>query len=181
MNYTGKLLIAHPNLVQNYFERSVIYICHDDPKTGSQGLILNKPSTYTVGDISTMKGFPSDLGELVRKGGPVRDKAICILHTTEWYSSNTVSAGQYSISSDQLMLEKISMYNTPRNWRIFSGICTWAPQQLDLEVKGITPYSENLSWLTLDAYDNIVFGPDGKDQWISAVNACSQQAIKDYF
>lgn len=181
MNYTGKLLVAHPNLVQNYFERTVIYIFQDDPKTGSHGLILNKPSPYTASDILTLKGLDSDLTEPIFKGGPLREKAICILHTAEWYSANTVAAGRYSLSSDEIMLEKISMYNTPKNWRMFSGVCVWAPQQLDLEVRGITPYSEDLSWLTLDAYDNIVFGEVGKSQWIAAVDASSRQTIEQYF
>ena len=181
MNYTGKLLVSHPNLVNHYFEKSVIYIFQDDPKMGAQGLILNKPCTYTASNILTLKGFPSDFSEPVYKGGPLREKAVCILHTAEWYSANTVAAGRYSLSSDSLMLEKLSMYNTPKNWRMFSGVCAWAPQQLDLEVKGKAPYLADLSWLTLDAYDSIVFGQEGKSQWISAVDACSRQTIEQFF
>ena len=52
MNYEGKLLIAHPNHPKDsMFHKSVIYIYQDREELGSIGLMLNKPSKFTLEDL----------------------------------------------------------------------------------------------------------------------------------
>ena len=50
-----------------------------------------------------------------------------------------------------------------------------------MELKGQFPYSQHNRWLTAVPDDNIVFVYDQEDQWVAAVDACSQQTIQHFF
>lgn len=171
----GKLLVAHPNIKDSAFAHSVIYL-YQDSVAGSVGIVLNKPTTWRVHRYLAEKGYNYDGTEVFYKGGPVNENAVVMLHTDEWYSSNTMQVGNgLAISSDTLMLEKISQGNTPKQWRIFSGIAAWAPKQLDLELRSTN------GWQIAEPEDcAIVFDRDGERQWNSAVQLCSKQLIDQY-
>ena len=104
-----------------------------------------------------------------------------MLHTAEWYSSNTTPAGNYNVTSDDFMIEKMSTGNVPAAWRMVSGICGWAPGQLQAEVKGHSPYKENKGWLTLTPSDAIIFEYDGEEQWQRALQLSSNQMVDQFF
>lgn len=180
MNMTGRLIVAHPKLNSTFFQRGVIYIYEDTP-SGSQGFMLNKPSNFPVNNIFRAKGFESNVMQNIYKGGPVHERAVSLLHTSEWYSSNTTPAGNYNITSDDLMIEKMSMGNMPAMWRMVSGICGWAPGQLHAEINGNQPFHPDKSWLTLHPNDSIMFEYDGEEQWQRAIELSSKQMINQYF
>lgn len=180
MNYTGKILVAHPKLNSSFFKHSVIYVCEDSPN-GSQGIILNKSSSFPVSKVFQSNGFECDTSEVIYKGGPVHERAVSMLHTAEWYSSNTTPAGNYNVTSDDFMIEKMSTGNVPAAWRMVSGICGWAPGQLQAEVKGHSPYKENKGWLTLTPSDAIIFEYDGEEQWQRALQLSSNQMVDQFF
>jgi putative transcriptional regulator len=174
MTYKGKLLVAHPALNEGIFARSVILVYQDDGN-GTLGLVLNKPTKWTVQKLIADRGLGYEGTEHVYKGGPINEQAIVMLHEDNWYSSNTfqISKG-LAITSDVHMMEKLSMDNKPTHWRMFAGIAGWAPGQLDMELK-----SRN-GWLTCDANDSIVFDKDGERQWNKAVQICASQMINSY-
>jgi putative transcriptional regulator len=174
-NYQGKLLVAHPNLKDGLFVNSVIYLYQDNP-TGSLGIVLNKPTTWRVKRFLEEKNYSYEGTEVFYKGGPVNENAVVLLHTNEWYSSNTIQVGNgLAISSDTTMLEKMSMGNSPKQWRIFSGVAAWAPRQLELEMRSTN------GWQIAEPDDcSIVFDRDGERQWNSAVQLCSKQLIDQY-
>lgn len=183
MSRTGSLLIAHPNLsVGTPFYRSVIYIYNDD-ESGTLGLIVNKPTKFTFSQLAESKGYEYPLTrDFIRIGGPVNEKAMFILHTNDWRSTNTIKiAENISISSDDFMIEKIGVGSQPCFWRIMGGVCAWQPGQLDAELKGIPPFRPENSWLTARANDSILFEYDGERQWEKAVELSSQQMINSYF
>jgi putative transcriptional regulator len=67
----GSLLIAHPNLSDPNFRRSVLIISASDPQEGSFGLIVNRATEKTVGELLPEHELGL-LGELpVFIGGPV--------------------------------------------------------------------------------------------------------------
>lgn len=179
----GKLLIAHPNLNQNdYFHKSVILIYADKPSQGTLGIVINKPIPLTVGELCAMQNiiFPSK--QTVHLGGPISGRTICMVHSNEWttHSSYDIPARRISVSSDNLMFDKMSTGVQPAYWRITSGLCSWAPGQLDMELKGLPPYKPENSWLTCDANDHIMFELDGEEQWEAALNFSSKQMISQY-
>jgi putative transcriptional regulator len=182
MSRVGKLLIANPNFPSvSPFAKTVIYIYQDDSSIGTVGVILNKP-TISVTEFCEDNGimFPDDQAR-IHKGGPVSSTSILILHTDEWESSNTVKVGnRLSISSDNHMFLKMSTGNEPIYWRTFYGVSAWHPGQLDKELQGDAPYANNM-WLIADADDDVLFNYDGHDQWVRAVDMCSQQTIAHFF
>lgn len=114
-------------------------------------------------------------------GGPVANDAVLMLHSDEWYSSNTTTAGRgYRLSSDYEMFEKISQGNEPVYWRIFSGVSSWVPGQLDLELAGEFPYHGAHSWLLADPTDDIMFMYDSEEQWEQAIELASQQMFDSF-
>ena len=104
-----------------------------------------------------------------------------MLHSNDWESSSSVDAANgLSITSDNFMLEKLSMGYVPAYWRLFVGVCSWGAGQLDMELAGKHPYRIENSWLTCSANDNIVFNYDGEDQWYKAMELSSRQMINSY-
>ena len=183
MNRQGQLLIAHPNLPHNNpFYKSVIYIFEDD-QVGTQGIILNKPTNYSVNSFIETQGFTMGLSpEKMRFGGPVSSKMVFMLHTDDWESASSSPVGKgLMISCDDFMLEKMAMGYQPGLWRMMVGVCAWQSGQLDMEMQGVKPYRPENSWLTADANDNILFGYDGEKQWEKAVALSSKQMINSYF
>jgi len=176
----GKLLVAHPNLTGPFFQKSLVYIVEHDAHQGAQGIVLNKPINYSVQEIFAQNGFITDTRQSLHKGGPVNQHSVSILHTGEWMSQNTYPTGNYCVSSDKFMIEKMASGPAPVYWRMFTGLAGWGPGQLEMEINGEGPFTER-SWLTLEPNDTIVFGADGEKQWNKAIKACSQQMVDVYF
>lgn len=181
MNRVGKLLIANPGFPEDSpFYRNVIYI-HDDQPGGTFGLRLNQPygSVTRFCDQSGIM-FP-DNKPMMHAGGPVNSAAVIILHSDEWESTNTTpNHNGLSISSDAHMFHKMSSGNEPVYWRAFQGMCAWRPGQLNKELNGDAPYNTSM-WLVADPNDDVIFNYAGDDQWVKAVDLCSQQTINHFF
>lgn len=174
-NFTGKILVAHPMLT-DFFARSVILIYQDDTKSGTSGLILNKPTQIKVSKIVEDRNLPYGGTEHIYMGGPVNKEAILMLHEDGWYSQNTMQIGNgLAVTSDNLMVEKLSMLNTPFAWRMTLGMCGWTPGQL------IRECNSQYGWLVGEADKNIVFAKDGERQWNKALQMCANQKIDSYF
>jgi len=173
--HRGKLLVARPNLKGSIFSKSVIYV-YQDASIGINGVVLNKPSDWQIDYIFDYKGFDYYKDDFVYLGGPVSTQAITLLHTDDFYSSNTVPIGNgISISSDNFMFEKISQNNEPQDWRMFIGICGWYPGQLESEMQ------KDQSWLLTDANPDIIFNYAGEEQWEQAIELCSQNMVDSFF
>lgn len=181
MSYEGKVLVAHPNLDSPFFKKSVIFVYEDIERQGSQGIILNKPSKFPVKNIFNSKGYEVDYSEFVHRGGPINEKAVSLFHSGEWTSANTYPVGNYSLSSDEFMIEKMSTGNVPLWWRVVGGVCGWGPGQLQAEVEGSLPHTKNKNWLTIPTTDRILFEYDGDEQWVQALSLASQQMVDLYF
>lgn len=182
MKYLGNILVAHPLFPsESPFSKSVIYIYQDDSVNGTTGVIINKPTRTTVSMLCENNGVMfGDTTPLMHSGGPVNQSALIVLHSDEWNSSNTAAAGSnLRISSDNHMFMKMSQGNVPAYWRAFFGYASWAPGQLESEVKGKYPYDQQM-WLTAKANDSILFDYSGDRQWNKALELCSQQMIDSY-
>ena len=73
------------------------------------------------------------------------------------------------------MVEKIAMGNLPNAFRFLTGICSWAPQQLDHEIKN------NKSWLTATPNDAMLFNSTGLKQWRRSLNLVAAETTAQYF
>lgn len=172
----GKLLVAHPNLPQrSLFANSVVLIT-ETGRNGTAGVIVNKISENSLNQLIKDRTLHLEAdGSMVYIGGPVNPSALLLLHSDEWYSSNTMQVpGGYAISSDDVMFKKFQDGNTPIFWRFCLGLTGWGPGQLEKEIKQET-------WLTCDPEPSIIFEHTGKSQWRRAVDLCATQAVSHFF
>lgn len=184
MSYQGKVLISHPNCPKDSpFYKSVIFIYQDNPRTGTLGVIVNKPSKYKVQDVCAEKNiiFKNSTHHIFH-GGPVNPNALILLHTNEWSSDNTTPIHErLAISSDNAMLELISQGREPKEWRLFGGISGWSQGQLNQEMSGKWPYRPENSWLIADIDANFLFKVPFKHQWNEACALAGNQMFDQYF
>src|SRR5438874_11782821 len=67
----GSLLVAHPNMLDPNFRRTVLVISAHDPKEGALGVVNNRPLDRQVADLVT-ETPPAGLADVpVFLGGPV--------------------------------------------------------------------------------------------------------------
>lgn len=83
INLSHHFLIAMPGLNDELFGRSVVYLCEHTPR-GALGLIINKPTGITVGDLFEKVELPLNRPELARQpvfqGGPLQTERGFVLH-----------------------------------------------------------------------------------------------------
>ena len=71
VNLAGSLLVAHPNMLDPNFRRTVLFISAHDPNDGALGVIINRPLEKQVADLVT-EVPPEGLADVpVFLGGPV--------------------------------------------------------------------------------------------------------------
>ena len=91
-------------------------------------MTLNNLSTYNLQVIMDQKGIDWYGPREVYTGGEYNSHALIMLHSHEWYSSNTMDVNNnLALSSDGLMIEKMEMGNTPEWYRLFVGCKGWEP------------------------------------------------------
>ena len=80
---THHFLIAMPGLKDELFGKSVVFLCEHSPR-GAMGLIINKPSHLTVGELFEKVDLPLRRSELapqpVLLGGPLQTDRGFVLH-----------------------------------------------------------------------------------------------------
>ena len=180
-SHLGKLLIAHPKFPNSPFAKTVIYIYHDDSVNGTVGVVLNRISQTSVANMCAQEGHSFyDTTTMVQLGGPINKSAIILLHTDDWHSTNTASAGdKLRISSDNHMLRKMADgTDQPAYWKCFIGASVWMPGQLQSELD--RPI-EHGTWLTCKADEAIIFMLNGDNLWHTALEMYSQQAVDHFF
>ena len=178
MSLAGTLLIAPPKLKNNFWYKSVIFLT-EHHKNGSMGLILNKRSQMSGSEFSEQVGIRLNIPGFIYLGGPVNIKALSMLHSSEWTCSNTMQINkQFAISSAEDLLVRLGDGDAPKHFRLFLGLCGWAPKQLMEELKGTPPRDHSFSWLTASADHESVFENDLKDQWNSAVERSGNEFVQ---
>src|SRR5712664_3670132 len=79
----GSLLVAHPNMLDPNFRRTVLFISAHDPNDGALGVIINRPLEKQVADLVTDVP-PEGLADVpVFLGGPVGKNQL-IFAAFEW-------------------------------------------------------------------------------------------------
>src|SRR5438093_13396866 len=79
----GSLLVAHPNMLDPNFRRTVLFISAHDPNEGALGVIINRPLDRQVADLVTEVPRPS-LAERPLLLGRPRGKIQLLCPTFEW-------------------------------------------------------------------------------------------------
>ena len=172
----GSLLIAHPVHAHRENRKHVVYIT-ESTSASTMGLTLNNLSTYNLQVLMDQKGIDWYGPSEVYLGGEYNKHALIMLHSNEWYSSNTMDVNNnLALSSDGLMIEKMEMGNTPEWYRLFVGCKGWEPAELGHELKGKNP-----KWLLLAKPSQVLIELSDENLWDNAVAEYSQDVFDSYF
>jgi putative transcriptional regulator len=163
---TGQLLVAMPQMLDERFAKSVIYLCAHT-EDGAMGLVVNKllenidfPDLLDQLDLSPAPG-----GDDIRVhfGGPVESGRGFVLHTSDYVQDETmVIDDQIAMTATTDILRDIAEGDGPRNSLLALGYAGWGPGQLDTEIQAN-------GWLSVAADDTLVFGTDPDTIWKDAL------------
>lgn len=164
-SFANQLLIALPTLADPNFARTVGVICqHDDD--GAMGVVVNRASDYTLGEVLRQMGIESDdpalLERRVLAGGPVHPERGFVLHDgeREWDSSLAIADG-LQVTTSRDILEAIAAGEGPEHVAVALGCAGWGAGQLEYEL------TEN-SWLTAPMRRDILFSLPLDQRWQAA-------------
>lgn len=129
------------------------------------GIIINKPSGYSVSDVLEQLDVPC-LGEdkQVYAGGPVQLERGFILHNGEdcWESTLRMNS-RLNLTTSRDILQAIGEGAGPEKYIVALGYAGWGAGQLEQELK------EN-TWLTCTSSMQVLFDTPDTDKFSAAVS-----------
>jgi putative transcriptional regulator len=166
----NQLLIALPALADPHFARTVAIICQHDAD-GAMGVVINRASEYTLGEVFQQMGIDCDNAALcaqpVLAGGPVHPERGFVLHDRmhhggmgEWESSLAIS-DELAVTTSRDILEAMARGEGPENAIVALGCAGWGSGQLEHEL------TEN-DWLTAPADAELLFRLPLEARWVAA-------------
>jgi putative transcriptional regulator len=166
-------LIAMPSLADPNFARGVTLICQHD-EHGAMGLMVNRLSDYTLGEVLRQMDISSDSPTLGRQavliGGPVQPDRGFVLHDDPRDFGSTLRFGQsegrpgLAVSTSRDILQEMARGAGPAHTLIALGYAGWTAGQLEEEI------AQN-AWLTVPADRAIVFDTPLERRWDAAARS----------
>jgi putative transcriptional regulator len=153
----GKLLLAGPTLKDPNFDRTVVLIT-DHSDDGAMGLVLNRPSSATVGEAVPDLAWIDGADAVVHVGGPVAPDGVMVL--AEW--DDPAHAGV--LVDDDLGFVPGDVEDTDavaacvRRARVYAGHAGWGPGQLEAELA-------EEAWIVETPLRDELFSDEPEDLW----------------
>ena len=154
----GTFLVASPLLRDPNFVHTVVLMCeHGDG--GSWGLVVNRRTELTFGELLEDLSFPASSGGPVFWGGPVEPSRMQVLHRLRRDVPDQLEiVRNVRLGIDVDMFREVASESRMPGEALqaYVGHAGWARGQLDAELAGG-------SWIVCTADENIVFdtNPDG--------------------
>jgi putative transcriptional regulator len=165
---SNHLLVALPSLHDPHFARSVTLVCQHDAD-GAMGVMVNRASEYTLGEVLQQMGIASDSdalqSQLVLSGGPVHPERGFVLHDgdREWDSSLVVGGGLY-LTTSRDVLEAMARGDGPAQAVVALGCAGWGAGQLEQELV-------DDSWLMVPNRREVLFELPLEQRWQAAAGS----------
>ncbi len=163
---TGQVLVAMPQMEDERFARSVVYIVAHS-QNGAMGLVLNR--------LVEAVSFPSLLEQLgvectaldaapnIHFGGPVETQRGFVLHSADYRQESTVDIrSSICITATVEILRDIADGCGPECSILALGYAGWAPGQLETEI-------QRNGWLHVPADTDLVFHTQVPKMWQQAI------------
>ena len=129
-NFTGQLLVAHPNMLDPNFRRTVLYISSHSETDGALGLIINRPLDKQVSELVS-DPTPAALADVpVFLGGPVGTNQL-MFASFDWDGRDSLSLNQ-NVAIDEAHQLAEQDHGTVR---AFVGYAGWTAGQLENELR----------------------------------------------
>ncbi len=170
---TGYFIISDSELRDPNFYRTVVFILNHD-KNGALGLVINRPSNTTIGEITTEEYADSPFAEhTVYVGGPVDQNYLFALHTglaDKQKSENAIEAIPGIVFEPDFTLLQAYFTDAARaveaagetRVRFFAGYAGWSSGQLESELK-------RSDWIVVKASADLVFSSQSDGVWPAAL------------
>lgn len=167
-NLQGKFLIATAEMDDEYFERTVIYICEHNSQ-GAMGVVINTPTDLSVLELITRMDFQManqrdyNKDQMVLSGGPVNQDRGFIIHTkTEQDFIHTYPiTDRITLTTSGDVLDSFGTPKSPEKFIVCLGCSTWRTNQLEREI------AQNY-WIVSDANEKTLFETGYLDRWSEA-------------
>ena len=181
INLTHHFLIAMPQLEDEAFAKSVVYLCEHSAR-GALGLVINKPSDINLKKLFDKVDLPLHRKDLaatpVFQGGPVQTERGFVLHEAVFtaetkpdepvYASTMTIPGGLEMTTSKDVLEALSTGAGPRKVLVTLGYSAWGEGQLESEL------AEN-SWLTVEADLAVIFDTPVEQRYDKALSLLGLQ------
>jgi putative transcriptional regulator len=126
----GSLLVAHPNMLDPNFRRTVLFISAHDPDDGALGVIINRPLDKQVAELVS-ETPPEGLANVpVFLGGPVGKNQL-IIAAFEWEKGEGLNLNH----NVDLLQSSNAAGQQPSSICAFVGYAGWGAGQLEAEMK----------------------------------------------
>lgn len=153
-SFTGKLLVAHPEMRDPNFYRTVVLL-FEHSADGAFGAVLNRPTDEAVIDhVPAWEDYLAD-PPVVFIGGPVRNEVA--VGVAEWPDPPLEWSSLFAEIGFIDLTDPPDPDRAPKRVRVYSGYSGWDAGQLEVEL-AID------SWFILDPLVDDVFG-DPEDLW----------------
>lgn len=133
--YQGAIIVAEPFLTDEYFNHAVIYLVDYAPDKNVMGIVLNRTSGYTLGQV--IEGFDDNVDIPIFLGGPLSRNRLFYIHRLGNIFSGAIElqpglwiGGDY----DQVLQYIRDGYPTDELIRFFVGYSGWDKGQLEGEI-----------------------------------------------
>ena len=166
----GCFLLSDFDLVDPNFHRAVVLMIDHDEE-GAFGLVVNRPSPFTLGEVVEGLDDSPAASIPVYVGGPVQQNALFVLRDERAAEDAEVErpvAGVAFEPASPTMIEylKGEWSSLPEDERpavrMYVGYSGWAAGQLEGELAAD-------SWVVMRATREIVFHPDPHSAWTEAL------------
>ena len=172
----GDILVAHPTYAHPFDEEAVVMLTEVGPKNVA-GLRLNLIDDRPIEDMIMPEYIDLFPHKRVYLAGPHNPGALTMIHSGTWYSKNTMVINQeWSISSDELMLEKLHMGNTPDYFKLCLGWTTYSTKQLSNQLM-----SKQSPWLLHQNPSYEIITSHHESMYHSAISELSRKTVSHYF
>lgn len=167
-NLQGKFLIATPEMDDDYFDRTVVYICEHN-QNGAMGVVINTPTDLSVLELLTRMDFQManqreyTKDQMVLSGGPMNQDRGFIIHTKtamDFLHSYKVT-DEIMLTTSGDILDSFGTPLSPKHFIVCLGCATWQSAQLEQEI------GQNF-WLVSEATHRILFETGYLDRWNEA-------------
>ena len=161
----GQFLIAMPGMADPNFSETVAYIWKHD-KDGAIGIVVNRPSDMTLGEVCRQLKFETHLGDdeeqPIMSGGPVQPDRGFVLHqSSEAFESTVDPDAEIKVTVSQDILRAIARGDGPRPALVALGYAGWGGGQLEAEIGAN-------AWLHVPAAPSILFDTPVENRWLAA-------------
>jgi putative transcriptional regulator len=157
---TGQLLLASPALLDPNFRRTVVLISVHSAE-GAMGVVLNRPSSVTVGEaVPQLEGAVAER-ERVYVGGPVQPGSVVFLaEFLDPAPAGLLVLGRIGFPAPDADIDELT--EATGRARVFAGFAGWGEGQLEAEL-------DQGDWIAHAALPEDVFTAVPSELWSSVL------------